>query len=301
MNYQIFVQFLLAICIVFTTIFHADAQQSQRWPGYVDSNASRSAQVDSKSAKTGRARIPNSGAKSAKPEKRVQQPVLAKVAARPKQPNPSANSFQDSFVQQASFVQEEKLKATIQKQNVNVFGRKDAHNEQVANEEINPVETAGQEESEELDSLLALPKKGETRQDALQLPGGLSSIKDMGLSLGLVLAAFFGLVWFLKKSSGGNARGGLPHQVIQVLGRVPLDAKQQMQLVRLGDRILLIGISQQGTETLGEITDRDEVDAMLEICQSKNPSRIRESFRETLNRVRLNRQSQVSSSFSRTA
>ena len=136
---------------------------------------------------------------------------------------------------------------------------------------------------------MLLPKPGQ-RRDANGKSGSKSPFQltqKAGIGLGIALSAFFGLVWLLKKTGGSSSsQGAIPQQVVQILGRAPLNTKQNMQLVRLGDKILLLAISTTGTESLGEITDRDEVDAITEICQSKNSRRIKETFRQTLQRVR---------------
>ena len=140
------------------------------------------------------------------------------------------------------------------------------------------------------DAGLVLPERGKGRGGAQSSKSAArGSLKNLGISLGLVLAIFFGLVWFLRRVNPASAKGGIPSEVVQVLGRAPLNGRQNMQLVRLGDKILLLAISPSGTEPLGEITDRDEVDAITEICRSRNQNKIAETFRETLARIRRER------------
>lgn len=137
---------------------------------------------------------------------------------------------------------------------------------------------------------LVLPAHGKSRGGAQSSQtAARGSLKNLGISLGLVLAIFLGLVWFLRRVNPASAKGGIPSEVVQVLGRAPLNGRQNMQLVRLGDKILLLAISPSGTESLGEITDRDEVDAITEICRSRNQNKIAETFRETLARIRRER------------
>lgn len=144
------------------------------------------------------------------------------------------------------------------------------------------------------ETALTLPKRGKNRKSASSNAAeklGAGSLEKMGISLGIVLAAFFGLTWLLKRGGAKTNNGAIPNQVVQILGRAPLNGKQMMQLVRLGDKVLLLAISPTGTESLGEIVDRDEVDAVTEICLAKNPARIRATFRETLDRIRQGRHS----------
>ena len=137
-------------------------------------------------------------------------------------------------------------------------------------------------------TLLPARGKGRTGPRSPQTaPRG--SLANLAISLGLVLAIFFGLGWFLRRVNPTSTKAGIPGEVVQILGRTPLNGRQSMQLVRLGDKILLLAISPTGTEPLGEITDRDEVDAITEICRSQNKNKIAETFRETLTRVRRDR------------
>ena len=142
----------------------------------------------------------------------------------------------------------------------------------------------------ETGSGMLLPARGKSRtgpQASKTAPR--SSLTNLAISLGLVLAIFFGLVWILRRVNPAATKAEIPGEVVQILGRAPLNGRQSMQLVRLGDKILLLAISPTGTEPLGEITDRDEVDAITEICRSKNKNKIAETFRETLTRVRRDR------------
>ena len=46
-----------------------------------------------------------------------------------------------------------------------------------------------------------------------------------------------------------------------------MNAKQEMQLVRLGNKLLLLAVTPEGAETLTEITDPVEIDRLSELCQ----------------------------------
>ena len=53
------------------------------------------------------------------------------------------------------------------------------------------------------------------------------------------------------------ARSLLPKEAVELLGRAPLAGRQQMQLVRVGNKLLLVALSPAGAETLTEITEPD--------------------------------------------
>lgn len=104
---------------------------------------------------------------------------------------------------------------------------------------------------------------------------------SMVFSLLIVLGLFFGMVWVYRKSSNG-ASHSVPKQVVQVLGRTPLAARQNLVLVRFGSKLLLISMAQGETRTLGEITDPLEVDQLAGLCESNSPNSLSNSFRNIL-------------------
>ncbi len=87
-------------------------------------------------------------------------------------------------------------------------------------------------------------------------------------SLAIVLGAYFGLVWVTRRLNGGRV-GGLPREVVEVLGNAPFGPKKNLQLVRLGSKLLLLLHSPDGTTTIGEINDRSEVEYLSGVCTGK--------------------------------
>jgi flagellar biogenesis protein FliO len=46
---------------------------------------------------------------------------------------------------------------------------------------------------------------------------------------------------------------GRPHGPMQLMGRLPLDARRSVYLVRIVDQVLILGVSEAGVTRLGEI------------------------------------------------
>jgi flagellar biogenesis protein FliO len=112
---------------------------------------------------------------------------------------------------------------------------------------------------------LALP--GATNRDATKSNGfGPEAILSLLFSLGVVVGLFYGAAWFIRRSLPPAARR-LPTEVVEVLGRAPLAGRQQMQLVRLGAKLLLVAISADGANCLSEVTTANEVDRLMSLCQ----------------------------------
>ena len=77
--------------------------------------------------------------------------------------------------------------------------------------------------------------------------------------------------------------GGLPKHVVNVLGRTPLAARQQLVLVRFGSKLVLVSLVQGDARPISEITDPLEVDRLSGLCESQQPGSITQSFRNVLN------------------
>ncbi|MCA8959269.1 MAG: flagellar biosynthetic protein FliO [Planctomycetes bacterium] len=82
------------------------------------------------------------------------------------------------------------------------------------------------------------------------------------LSIVLVLSLCGAVVLFLRRLQP-TARDREGNRVLEVLGRVPVSSKQQVSLVRVGSRVLCVGISPDGIRCLSEITDPVEVARLL--------------------------------------
>lgn len=65
------------------------------------------------------------------------------------------------------------------------------------------------------------------------------------------------------------ASSSLPREVVEVLGKKPLDARQTIHFVRCGSRILILGSSPSGLEMLSEVLDPVEVDLITGMCRER--------------------------------
>ncbi len=98
-------------------------------------------------------------------------------------------------------------------------------------------------------------------------------------SLAIVLGLFFVAAWAVRR---GLPQGptALPSDVVEVLGRTPLAARQFAHLVRCGNKLLLVHVSPGCAETLTEITDPAEVDRLAGLCRQAHPQSTTASFRQ---------------------
>lgn len=100
-------------------------------------------------------------------------------------------------------------------------------------------------------------------------------------SLAIVLGAFLLLVWFSRKALP-RANSTLPTEAVELLGKSVVGGKQQLQLLRIGNKLLLINVTATGAETLTEISDPNEVERLVAICTQNQPGSITATFRQVL-------------------
>ncbi|MBX3414592.1 MAG: flagellar biosynthetic protein FliO [Pirellulales bacterium] len=108
-----------------------------------------------------------------------------------------------------------------------------------------------------------------------------STLVTVGGSLAIVLGLFLLATWFLRRGAPSGA-SLLPRDALEMLGRAPLPGRQQMHLLRIGNKLLLVNVTQHGAETLTEITDPLEVDRLVGICQQRKPNSSTAAFQSVL-------------------
>jgi flagellar biogenesis protein FliO len=114
--------------------------------------------------------------------------------------------------------------------------------------------------------------------------GGLPSLISIAGSTGLVLGIFFLLVWIVRRKTP-QALVRLPGEAFEILGRAPLNGRQQVQLLRCGNRLLLVSVTPGGAETLTEITDSMEVDRLSGLCRQSQPGSSSAAFKQVFEQL----------------
>ncbi|MGL6194923.1 MAG: hypothetical protein ACRC2T_08890 [Thermoguttaceae bacterium] len=102
-------------------------------------------------------------------------------------------------------------------------------------------------------------------------------------TLCLVLGCFFVFAMLLKKVSPKTG-GYLPREAFECVGRFTLNSKLQLNLLRLGNRLILIAVTQDGgLETITEVEHPDEVVQILGMCRKLDPNSSTAQFKTVLN------------------
>jgi len=109
------------------------------------------------------------------------------------------------------------------------------------------------------------------------LPKGLPSIWRTLGSLLVVLALIVLAAYVLRRLSLG-ARGGPGLAGLEVLARSPISPKQSLCLVKLGSRLLLLGLSPNHMTALHAVEEPDDVAQILGALERRKPHSISNSF-----------------------
>lgn len=96
-------------------------------------------------------------------------------------------------------------------------------------------------------------------------------------ALAIVLGLFFVCIWALRRGARKTIHM-LPSTVVAVLGRVTLAPKQFAELLRIGNKLVLVAETPDGPRLLAEVTDPAEVDRLMGLCQQATPHSASQDF-----------------------
>lgn len=105
---------------------------------------------------------------------------------------------------------------------------------------------------------------GASGASALAVPR-IESFTTAGAGLAIVVGLFLVCAWLLRRS-GPKPTSPLPSEVVSVLGRVPLAARNFAHLLQVGNKLVLVSITPEGVSPITEVTDPAEVQRLLGLC-----------------------------------
>ena len=82
------------------------------------------------------------------------------------------------------------------------------------------------------------------------------------LTLAVVAAAIYGLVYFLKFRRAAREKEG-QDPFLKILASVPLGASRGVHVISVGPQAWLVGSAETGVNLISEIADKDTINAML--------------------------------------
>ncbi len=124
--------------------------------------------------------------------------------------------------------------------------------------------------------------------------GGLFSAIDprtneivrVGFALAIVLTLLLGVRFVMRRFGGAAAMGGAggdrPSGVIEILARYPVGRGQQLVLIKLARRVLLVHRSGSAMTTLAEVSDGDEVASLLSRIEAGSRGKSAARFKRIL-------------------
>jgi flagellar biogenesis protein FliO len=105
-------------------------------------------------------------------------------------------------------------------------------------------------------------------------------------ALGVVIGFFLICAYLLRRGTRKSS-AALPRDVVCVLGRVPLAARNVAQLLRVGNKLVLVSLTPAGAETLTEVTDPAEVDRLVGLCHQSDPHSTTKAFEQVFRQLSL--------------
>ncbi len=99
------------------------------------------------------------------------------------------------------------------------------------------------------------------------------------IPLGIVLALIFALAWVVKRFlRGRNFLSGTG--TVRIVDRTAVSPKQSLLLIKVGQRLILVGVSPEGMSALSEIDDPEQVAMLMGRAASHKSNSISRAFSE---------------------
>jgi flagellar protein FliO/FliZ len=109
-------------------------------------------------------------------------------------------------------------------------------------------------------------------------------LQTAGAALAIAIGLFFISAWLLRRS-GPRATSLLPKEVVRPLGRTQLGARQFAQLLLVGNKLVLVSITPERTETITEVTDPTEIQRILGLCMRNHAQSTTAEFQQVLDQL----------------
>jgi flagellar biogenesis protein FliO len=114
--------------------------------------------------------------------------------------------------------------------------------------------------------------------------GGFGAAR-VAMALGAVIALILLMRWVARRFFGA-AGPGRSTRAVQVLSRSPVTPRQQLVVLRVGRRLLVVADGGAQMSTLTEITDPDEVASLIGQLQDDHTDRAGKSFGSLFGKMR---------------
>lgn len=99
-------------------------------------------------------------------------------------------------------------------------------------------------------------------------PSLLAVLARIILALILVCGAIYGAVFLIKKATRTNAAD---NPYLKQLARLPLSQNKSIELVSVGSRAFMLGVTEQAIQLIAEVEDREMIDEMILAAEKNSP------------------------------
>ncbi len=146
-----------------------------------------------------------------------------------------------------------------------------------ADESIRPVEADGLSDGRvDERTLLFADQAGAGESQDLNVSGfSYWDLVRMVLVLGVVVGLIYLVFYLLRRAGNGKY---VQNDLIKVVGSQPLPGNRAIYLVQVGTQVFMVGAGSESVTLLGEITDKETVDAVV-LAAGESPGE-RRSFAE---------------------
>jgi len=100
-------------------------------------------------------------------------------------------------------------------------------------------------------------------------------------AMAVVLALIGAMRWVLRRASPGRGTARAS-KVVEVLSRTPVSAKHNVMLIRVGQRVLVVGAGAESMNTLAEIEDPQQVSELLGAVEQGKAGSLSSTFAKAL-------------------
>ena len=109
-------------------------------------------------------------------------------------------------------------------------------------------------------------------------------LQTAGAALAIAVGLFLICAWLLRRS-GPRANSQLPKEVVRALGRTQLATRQFVQLLQVGNKLVLVSVTPGRTEPITEVTDPAEVHRILGLCMRNHALSTTAEFQQVLDQL----------------